>query len=202
MNKKIFLATISFLLILITNAQKLTVAVNYVDVSEYENKNDIPYRPNQLLNWNDFKGKPEASSNAAALTNAGFGIKLSFRRAENASQLDIAVNCSFSRKDSWVKLANKTNYILNHEQKHFDIAYINTLLFIKNLRNANFTNTNYNAVIQKIYTETALAMANMQNKYDGETSHSRLPEKQAAWDETINQLLAATNTEFNSSKTK
>ena len=202
MNRKIFLAAISILMILVTNAQKLTVIVNYVDSDENGNKNDIAYRPNQLLNWQDFKGKPDAGSDAVALTNAGFGVKLAFRRAENESQLNINVNCSFSRKDSWVKPTNKTDYILNHEQKHFDIAYIHTILFVKKLRNANFTNSNYDAVIQKIYSETAVAMTNMQNKYDGETSHSRITEKQAAWDVTIDQLVSASSKDNSSNKTK
>ena len=141
--------------------------------------NAILYRPGITLGWTDFKGRPTEGSDAAALTNAGFGLKLAFRRVENSSQLVIDVNCNFSRKDSWVKPGNKTDYILNHEQKHFDIAYIHTCTFIQQLQNAHFTNANYNAVIEKIYKENALAMSRMQNQYDSETSHSRLPAKQA-----------------------
>lgn len=85
---------------------------------------------------------------------------------------------------------NKTAYILNHEQKHFDIAYINTLLFIQNLRGANFTNTNYAAVIEKIYNKTAAAMTSIQNQYDLDTSHSRIPEKQAQWNDKISKQLS------------
>ena len=45
-------------------------------------------------------------------------------------------------------------------------------------------------------------MTNMQNKYDGETSHSRITEKQAAWDVTIDQLVSASSKENSSNKTK
>ncbi|MEO6730014.1 MAG: hypothetical protein ABIN01_02270 [Ferruginibacter sp.] len=188
MTKRLLLIAFTFLFSLALHAQKLNVVVNYV-TSNGDGNNNIFYMPDQLLNWDDFKGKPVQGSEAAALTNAGFGIKLLFKRMGNNSQLVIAVNCSFSRKDSWVKTENKTPYILNHEQKHFDIAYIHTCLFIQNLRKANFTNSNYSAVIQKVYNEAATMMTKTQYQYDGETSHSRLPEKQAEWDEKIDRQL-------------
>jgi hypothetical protein len=123
------------------------------------------------------------------LTNAGFGIKLAFHRVGNSSQLAIAVNCNFSKKDSWVKSGNKTDYILNHEQKHFDIAYLHTIYFIKKLKAATYTNDTYVAVIEKIYQEAATSMGTMQNQYDAETSHSRQTREQAAWDVKITELL-------------
>jgi hypothetical protein len=124
------------------------------------------------------------------LTSAGFGIKLMFRRVDNSSQLVISVNCSFSKKDSWVLPGNKSAYILNHEQKHFDIAYIHTILFIRKLKRANFTNTNYESVLEKIYNESAAEMSKAQNEYDAETSHSRKPVIQAEWNEKINRELS------------
>ena len=170
-------------------AQKLDVTVSYVTSDVTVNNNIIYYQSDRKLTWDDFKGKPVEASAAAALTNAGFGIKLAFHRVGNSSQLAIAVNCNFSKKDSWVKSGNKTVYILNHEQKHFDIAYLHTIYFIEKLKAASYTNDTYVSVIEKIYNETATAMGNMQNQYDAETSHSLLTEKQAAWDAKVSALL-------------
>jgi len=189
MIRKLPLLLLASLFFIVANAQKLTVVVNYVS-SDGQTKNNINYKPGQLLSWADFTGKPIMSSDAAALTNAGFGLKLSFRRAENASQLVINVNCSFSKNESWVKPGNKTAYILNHEQKHFDISFIHTIAFIQNLKQASFTNKNYAALIEKIYNETAAAMTKTQTEYDGQTSHSRIEAKQAAWDKKISEQLA------------
>ena len=192
MKKRIFLALLVLFCSLAMTAQKLTPVVNYVTVNGEADPNIIYYQPGQPLTWDDFKGKPVAGSDAAALTNAGFGIKLAFRRVDNLSQLVINVNCNFSKKDSWVKKGNNTPFILNHEQKHFDIAYYHTLLFIQKLKEATFTNSNYAAVIEKIYKEAATEMGAMQNRYDAETSHSRIPEKQQLWDDKISdQLLSA-----------
>lgn len=190
MSSKVFLVTLTLIASVFVNAQKLTVTVNYIANDGASGNNNINYQPNTILSWNDFKGMPVAGSDAAALTNAGFGVKLAFRRVENTSQLVIDVSCNFSTKDSWVKPANKTAYILNHEQKHFDIAYIHTLQFIRNLRKASFTNNNYTAVIEKVYNESAAAMTKAQYEYDAETSHSRIDAKQAAWDTLISEQLA------------
>ncbi len=194
MNKKIILVAIVLFCSLAMNAQKLTTIVNYVTSATEDDQNIIYYQQGQSLTWDDFKGKPAQGSDAAALTNAGFGLKLAFRRVDNISQLVINVNCNFSKKDSWVRKGNNTPYILNHEQKHFDIAYFHTLLFIQKLKSATLTNSNYAAVIEKIYKETATEMGTMQNQYDGETSHSRISKQQQLWDEKISEQLRLVTT--------
>lgn len=189
MVKNFILFAITILFSEISTAQMLSVAVNYTTSDGTANSDLIFYQPGQLLAWDDFKGKAVDESDAAALTNAGFSLKLAFNQVGKISQLVIDVNCNFSKRKSWVKNGNKTTYILNHEQKHFDIAYIHTILFIQKLKNAAITNDNYEAVIKKIHNETAAAMLKMQNQYDMETNHSRLTEKQAAWDEKISKQL-------------
>jgi len=174
---------------LILPAQNLNGAVNYVTSDGTSDNNKIFYQQNQFLTWDDFKGKPVEGSETAALTNAGFALKLAFHRVGNISQLVIDVNCNFSKKDSWVKPGKKSAYILNHEQKHFDIAYLNTILFIQKLKKATLTNANYATVIQNIHNECAAAMEKMQNQYDMETSHSLLTQNQAEWDEKISKQL-------------
>lgn len=190
MNKKISFVTLILFVGCAATAQKLKVSVKYVTADAAAGNNTVYYVPGQSLSWDDFKAKPVTNSDAAALSNAGFGIKLAFHRLGDASELMISVNCNFSKNNSWVKEGNKTAYILNHEQKHFDIAYISTLLFIKKLQNASLTNANYVSVIEKIYNESVLIMAKMQDEYDSETSHSRVPEKQAEWNEKINKQLS------------
>ncbi len=166
----------------------MTVTVNYVDDNSAA-PGIIYYRAGQLLSWQEFQGKPLSTSDAAALTSAGFGIGLEFRSFKSKAELVINVNCSFSKKNSWVKPANKTPYILNHEQKHFDITYLHTLLFIQQLRKALLTGSNYAAVIEKIYQASAYELSKVQHQYDLETSHSRMENRQAAWDEKISREI-------------
>ncbi len=190
MYKLLFFLALTLVISVLLPAQKLNVTVNYVKPETNSDGMTILYGPDKQLTWDDFRARPNETSEAAAITNAGFGLKLSFKRIENRAELLINVNCSFSRKDSWVKKNYKTDYILNHEQKHFDIAYIHTVIFMKKLREAQYTAGNYAAVIEKIYHETAAEMSRMQNEYDGQTSHSRIPEKQLQWDLKISKQLA------------
>ena len=190
--RKLFFAALCFLIASqAAFSQKFSVDVKYVTEETAAGSNLIYYKPGQMLSWDDFKGRPVAASEAAALSNAGFGLKLAFHKSGNVAQLMISVNCNFSKKDSWVKSGNKNSYILNHEQKHFDIAYYHTLMFIKKLQQATLTNANYASVIEKIYNECAQAMGRMQNEYDAETSHSRIEEKQSEWNLKIARLLDA-----------
>lgn len=193
MNKRIFLSVIILFWSLVMNAQKLSTVVNYVSGNGEKDQNTIYYKQGDLLTWNDFQGKPVEGNDAVALTNAGFGVKLAFHRVDNISQLVINVNCNFSKKDSWVKKGNNTPYILNHEQKHFDIAYFHTMLFIRKLKAATITNSNYAAVIEKLYNESATEMGAMQHQYDAETSHSRVAKSQELWDGKISEQLLFLN---------
>ncbi len=188
----------SFLLIFLSfclfnaAAQKLNVAVKYIasDAGSTTGKPLIFYSPERKLTWNDFKGKPDAGSNAAAITNAGIGFQMMFRSENNVATLNIAVNCNFSIKDSWVKDGRRTPYILNHEQHHFDIAYIYAMLFIQQLKTAKYTMKDYAKVIEKIYTQTQADLLAMQNKYDGETKNSILTEQQEVWNKKIDAQVA------------
>lgn len=173
-------------------AQKLNVSVDYIMEDPTARNTIIFYKPSQLLSWIDFAATPNNSSDAAAITNAGFGFKLLYSRYANNAHLGISVYCNFSKKDSWVKPGNKNNYILAHEQHHFDIAYIHTMLFIQRLRAAHFTTANYTDLVQKIYKESADEMSKMQDRYDTETLNSRSVSKQTEWNKRIENQLALT----------
>src|SRR5687768_6780277 len=107
MNKSLPLLFIFFVCCNTSRSQKMDVKVDYV-ASASKTSNIINYQPGLVLDWDDFKGKPIESSEAAAITSAGFGLKLAFKRMANSSELLISVNCSFSKKDSWVKPKYKT----------------------------------------------------------------------------------------------
>ena len=191
MKKYFFFLFINIFLSQALSAQKLQVEVNYVMADATEKRSLIYYSPSEKLTWNDFKGKPVLSSSAAAITNAGIGFKMAFRSKDNITTLNITVNCNFSIADSWVKDGRKTPYILNHEQHHFDIAYINAILFIQNLKAAKYTVKDYDKVIAKIYYQAQADMQTMQNAYDSETKNSQLQEVQELWNKKIDAQLAS-----------
>lgn len=172
-------------------AQKLNVEVNYVTSDTAANKSLIFYNPAVKLTWNDFKGSPVVSSEAAAITNAGIGFKMMFESHDNKATLKILVNCNFSITDSWVKDGRRTPYILNHEQHHFDIAYIHALQFLQNLKAATYTMKDYSKVIEKIYSQCHVDLQTMQNAYDNETKNSQLADEQELWNKKIDMKMVS-----------
>ena len=188
--KKYFFLFITIFLSAALSAQKLQVKVTYVTEDATEKKPLIYYSPLVKLTWADFKGKPVLSSNAAAITNAGIGFKMTFHSQDNITTLYITVNCNFYISASWVKDGKRTAYILNHEQHHFDIAYIHAMQLIQKLQKAKYTREDYSKVIEKIYYETQANLQTMQNAYDTETKNSILIDKQEMWDKKIDAQLA------------
>lgn len=172
-------------------AQKLQVEVNYVTADASVTKPMIYYMPGTKLTWNDFKGKPVSGSEAAAITNAGIGFKMMFHSKDNAATLSIAVDCNFSIGDSWVKNGRKTPYILNHEQHHFDIAYLYAMQFVQNLKAAKYTMKDYSKVIERIYNQCQQDLTTMQTDYDTETKNSQLANEQELWNKKIDAKMDA-----------
>lgn len=187
-NSLLFIATIFSMSL---TAQKLQVTVSYVTPSPTATNPSIPYKNAVLLKWNDFKASPNLQSNAAAITSAGFGYKMNFRSKGDEAFLNIIVECSFWPNESWVKTNHKTDYILNHEQHHFDIAYLQTLRFIANLKATTFTIKTYTQQIEQLYNQAQLDLTEMQNTYDGETKNSQLNDEQAQWNKKVEAQIKA-----------
>jgi hypothetical protein len=149
----------------------------------------IYYNPGEKLTWNDFKGVPKKDSIAVAVTESGFGYRLSMQSTNRKAEINITVFCYFSKLNSWVKPDLKSDYALLHEQHHFDITYINACLFIEKLRAANFTLENFAYLTEKINDECFSALEKMQNEYDGQTRNGRVKNIQFAWNKKIDQQL-------------
>ena len=151
----------------------------------------IYFTSSKALTWNDFKGRPDNSSVAAAITASGFGYKADFKSLGNKSQLNIAVYCYFSKKNSWVKPGKTTDYILTHEQHHFNISFLAANIFLEKLKTAGITKTNYNVLLPKLYNECVALMNKMQNEYDGQTKNGQLKDVQEQWNDYVTAKVKA-----------
>ncbi len=168
-------------------AQKIDTDILYSTVSA--DNNTICYSPNAKLAIGDFKGMPVENSAAIAITSSGFSFKAGFKNSGSKATLIITVSCNFDRNLSWMKERGKNEYVLGHEQHHFDITYLSTLAFVKKLKEANFTISNYQDKLKAIYTVTMQEMETLQHQYDGETHHGQLKEEQLSWNRKIEERL-------------
>ena len=179
-----------FLLSTVSVKAQVTVNIQWQYTKPDPLSDTIYYNSRQKLVWPNFKGKPDESNFAAAITESGFGYRLAMQSLNNKVTINITVYCYFDKNRSWVKKIGYNDYALLHEQHHFDITYINTCIFMQKLRAAKFTRSNYNALSGKIHDECIAALENMQNQYDGETSNGRKKEVQAYWNKKIDDMLA------------
>ena len=146
--------------------------------------NNIPWSASRKLTWPDFKSRPDNNSTNAALTsskiifNYGYGSEKGFT---------FTISCMFDKNSSWGRI--KTDYILSHEQGHFDIAEIYARKINKALKNYSFNVNTSPKEIPVLYQQLMKEEGALQNQYDSETNFSRDKPQQAAWLEKIQHEL-------------
>ncbi|MBO9571286.1 MAG: DUF922 domain-containing protein [Chitinophagaceae bacterium] len=145
--------------------------------------NLIEWSASRKLTWNDFKGSPDPNSAMIALTNSNIKIELGF----NEKTFEYSIRCGFHTEKSWVKM--KTDYILNHEQRHFDITEIYARILEKSLKAYKFNGKTVEKDINKIYSDVMKDHVASQHTYDLETNHSIDSVQQHNWDNKIDSLL-------------
>ena len=147
--------------------------------------NCIPWTEDYKLKWSDFEGKPVKNSPNEALTDSGMSIELEC----DGTTSKAVISCYFNPNRSWTK-SKESNYLLGHEQLHFDI----TELFVRKLRKqlATFGNDcdGLSKHIEEYYNRNYKEFVAYQDRYDRETKHSLNMEKQAEWEEKVAKELA------------
>lgn len=177
-------------LLLLLQAPAAPAAYSYGDPhplpNEREDEEMIPWSDGRRLNWNDFKCAPIRNTEAVALTSTSLGI--SYKVKDGRFIYDIS--CSFSKRHSWGLL--KTDYILAHEQAHFDITEIFARRLHQQLQQYRFNGSSFKHDINRIYQKVVREKETFQEQYDGQTDHSRKKIKQEEWLAHIAVLLENT----------
>ena len=150
----------------------------------------IYYSPTKLV-WDDFRGRPEKNSPAAAVTVSGFGYRANINSRGGKGQFTIKVYCYFNKDKSWVKDGRTIPYILKHEQNHFDISYIAASYFVDRLKETTFNTSNYEYRLKEIYNEACEVMHRLQDDYDGETKNGQVREVQKKWNAMVDDKIAS-----------
>lgn len=162
---------------------KLLLLALTLSFSVPADENLIEWSPSRKLTWADFKGAPDPSSTNAALTNSTIKAEFGY----NDKGLTHSIKCMFNKRLSWGRVRNE--YILNHEQGHFDITEAHARLLHKNLSEYKFNTATVGDDINKIYSETMKDHVTMQKQYDLLTNHSLDSAEQKKWDTKISAVL-------------
>jgi hypothetical protein len=147
--------------------------------------NKIYYDKNRPLVWADFKGKPDNTTKLLALTASN--MEYGFSSKDNDAT--ITMNRFFDKTKSWVKETGKTDYLLKHEQGHFDMNEIYFRKFVKLLKEHKFYAKTLTDDFKKMYSTISSELYKQQDLYDKETNHSIIEAKQKEWNEKIAREL-------------
>lgn len=138
------------------------------------------------LTWNDFKAKPIPNAAEAAMTASS----MEFSYNTKNSKIFWQVKVKFFPLLSWTNPKKQSDYILNHEQLHFNITELYARLLRKRLTENVFSTKDIQK-LKLINKEILREWQKEQDKYDRETNHSIIEKKQIEWNLSIQMRLDA-----------
>lgn len=169
-----------------TATHLLVAATNSRAVLREESAELIPWSARRIVGWEDFQSSPQTGTEAVASTSTSLGLSYQLKDGE----LTFNITCNFQKTKSWGLM--KTDYILAHEQGHFDITELCARHLYQELTAYNFDRRNFKADLTRIYNSVVAEKEALQNTYDQETDHSRNRKVQSEWLQRIDQELEAT----------
>jgi len=171
-----------------------------------ESDNFILWNPAIKLTWEDFQGRADSAilkknntledqliieGNKSTFihteTEAYCAHKVSFSASYKGDTIVFEVKNYFDKRKSWKK--TNSEYILNHEQRHFDIAEVCARKFRKLLKDS--VNSFDQASQKAMFNRFSLEDKYEQELYDSITSHSMNIEAQTNYNIKIDSLLNA-----------
>jgi|694.fasta_scaffold02623_5 hypothetical protein len=172
----------------------LSLLWNFNPRLERMQKNSVPTGASEYLywsyevklTWDDFTAKPDPKNNKTALTTAGLSIKT---EQVNAHTIEVIIESRFQPSLSWSKDKNN-DYLLEHEQKHFDLVEVYARTARKTLQENNKqAKAKLLKYLEQVFADTQEKLFQRQALYDKETDHSRDSLQQVEWNRKINREL-------------
>lgn len=157
------------------------------------NEVEIPYDANRPLVWEDFKQRAANKSLFKAYSYTGIRYVVD---APDGKHVEIETLPYFVPDKSWVNKDFKNEYLLNHEQRHFDLTAIHAQILDSLLRPyetevSRFMDDNLIKGVEQIFDDVYAQLEEAQAQYDKETEHSIQRDKQEEWDAKIDSLKRA-----------
>jgi|GEM_PF-342927 len=165
------------------------VQVIFDDTPNIDADTIVHYASSRPLTWADFKGRPSILSRWAAQVFTSFGFEARSTIKNRVVELHVRVSVWLDKTISWGRPDSKNDYVLAHEQLHFDITQIIGQRFKKKVQNMLFSTDDYSSEIQYQYLEFYRDLAQLQQQYDAETNHGLDQAAQSRWSEKVKKEL-------------
>jgi hypothetical protein len=149
----------------------------------------VYYRSDRPLTWKDFLGAPAVLSRWAAQVFTSFGFEARSNVSNRVLELRVRTKVWIDKTISWGRADSKNDYVLDHEQLHFDITRLTAERFKRHLRTMTFSVEDYSSELQYQYIEFYRMHSQLQMQYDDETSHGVNRLAQAQWVKKVRDEL-------------
>lgn len=151
---------------------------------------EIPYNSQKPLEWTDFSQRIGGGGLYKAFSYTGIRYVVD---APDGKNVKIEVIPYFIPLKSWVHKDFKKPELLNHEQRHFDLTAIHAGMLDSVLRPyevdvASFMDQKLNLAVEAKFDSIYSLLEAAQDRYDKETNHSTVVEKQEEWNFRIDSL--------------
>ncbi len=151
------------------------------------------WTPERRLSWNDFLGRPDMMTDAAALTV----YSLSVSWGCTGETFSYRVDSLFQPEKSWVKPAllmrsgGDSARVLAHEQGHYDLSEVHARRLRKTFSEVDEPCTRSEADMNALVTRHLRDDYETQQRYDRETVYGLDIRRQGRWDADTVKSLAA-----------
>lgn len=152
----------------------------------------IAWDANRPLTWEDFRGIPNRADDFVASTNSGMSFSFSFKERNGEASISYTVVSNFYPDLSWYRPERVSQYILDHEQTHFDISELHA----RKLRRALSGLTHdreFKEKAEAIYNKIEGERREMQTQYDAESDHSNIESAEYRWRDYVAEQLNLLN---------
>tara|TARA_B100000809_G_scaffold245063_1_gene271649 strand:+ start:2449 stop:2991 length:543 start_codon:yes stop_codon:yes gene_type:complete len=149
----------------------------------------ISWSESKKLNWTDFKAQVEPHIDAVAVTASGITFSFSVNQSDSKFvDFNAVAKAHFYPEQSWYFKGKVDDYILAHEQLHFDI----TELYVRQLRyniSRLHLSQNIKQELRDAHEQANKNLSVMQNDYDTQTDNSISKEQQVSWSKLVKTKL-------------
>lgn len=169
---------------LISISSVLFCLLGIIEKDIFIKRENVYWEGSNGLHWNNFRGYPNFLSEFDAAITSHFTYEIVGDNMDT-----VLVRTVMYPHHSWVK-ENTKDYkeALRHEQYHFNISEAIARKFRKSLTNLPQSSFD-ERTIQRIYNQHIGQLEFYQNKYDFDTDHSIIFERQKDWEYIVDSLL-------------
>lgn len=165
----------------------LLIFILAVPVLAQENEK-LSWNQEKSLSWSDFKASPKKHLPYKANTNSGLSFSWNSTESISGIELTYEVRSNFYPNRSWVKKIEEVDYLLAHEQLHFDITELHARKLRKALESYE-PDEKMKKELDAIYSEIEKQRRQMQTQFDKETNHSINKQAEFKWRQFVKQEL-------------